>query len=75
MAGFYRVAATDEKGHFEIKTAVPGRYLLYAFDKFDQRLIQDPGALKPFEPAGIAVTLIEGPNGSRKLSVLSGERQ
>ena len=72
VASFYRVSATDEKGHFEIKNAVPGRYMLYAFDEFDRRLIQDPGGLKRFEESRVPVTLSEGANGSRKLSVLSG---
>ena len=75
VTSFYRFAATDEKGHFEIKNAVPGRYVLYAFDEFDRRSIQDPAALKPFASAGVAVTLSEGPNGSQKLSVLSGARK
>jgi hypothetical protein len=70
VTSFNRVAAADEKGHFEIKNATPGKYRLYAFEEFDQRSIQDPDFLKPFESSGVAVTLREGPNTSQELTVI-----
>jgi hypothetical protein len=70
VTSFYRLAVADEKGHFEIKNATPGEYRLYAFEEFDQRSIQDPDSLKPFEKAGVPVTLREGANASQKLSVI-----
>jgi len=75
VTSFYRIVIADDNGHFEIKNAVPGRYQLYAFEEFDRRSIEDPNALKPFEAAGIPVTLSEGPNESQKLSVLLGAPQ
>jgi hypothetical protein len=70
MAGFYRTAATDEKGHFEFNRARPGEYRLFAFQDLDQRSIQDPDFLKPFERYGVPVTLREGPNDPQKLSLI-----
>jgi hypothetical protein len=70
VTSFFRIAAGDEKGHFEIKNATPGEYRLYAFEEFDPRSIQDPDFLKPFEKSGVPVTLQEGPNPSQKLSVI-----
>jgi hypothetical protein len=70
VTSFYRVTAADEKGHFQIKNATPGEYRLYAFEEFDQRSIQDPDFLKPFEESGVLITLREGPNTSQKLTVI-----
>jgi hypothetical protein len=70
VTSFYRSAAADDKGHFEIKNATPGDYRLYAFEEFDQRSIQDPDFLRPFEKSGVAVSLQEGPNAAQKLSVI-----
>ena len=74
VTSFYRFVTADDKGHFEIKNAVPGQYRLYAFEEFDQQSIQDPDYLKPFESAGVPVTLVEGPNASQKLSVMASDR-
>ena len=68
VLSFYRFAATDDKGHFVIKDAAPGRYQLFAFDEFEERSIQDPDFLKPFESAGVSVDLREGSNNPQKLS-------
>ena len=75
VLSFYRLAASDEKGHFEIKNATPGEYRLYAFEEFNPQSIQDPDYLKPYESRGVPVTLREGPNGSQKLSVISPSSQ
>jgi hypothetical protein len=74
MIGFYRFATADEKGHFEINRARPGEYRLFAFEDLDQRSIQDPDFLKPFERYGMPVTLREGPNDSQKLSLIPPAR-
>jgi protocatechuate 3,4-dioxygenase beta subunit len=70
VIGFYRFAVSDDKGHFEIKGVRPGRYELYAFEELNQRSVQDADFLKPFESAGVAVTLHEGQNEPRKISVI-----
>jgi hypothetical protein len=70
VMGFYRTAATDEKGHFEMLRARPGEYKLFAFEELDPFSFQDPDFLKPFEKYGLPVTLREGPNDSQKLSII-----
>jgi hypothetical protein len=76
VLSFYRLATADDRGHFEIKRAAPGRYRLFAFDEFDERSIQDPDFLKPFESRGVPVVLREGANDAQKLSrILSGNPQ
>jgi Carboxypeptidase regulatory-like domain len=71
VLSFYRMVSADANGHFEVKNASPGVYQLYAFDELDRESIQDPEFLKPFESAGVPVTLREGENPPRKLSVIS----
>jgi hypothetical protein len=68
VLSFYRFAAADDKGHFEIKDAAPGRYQLFPFDEFTPESIQDPDFFKPFESAGVSVDLREGSNDPQKLS-------
>ncbi|MDP8983406.1 MAG: hypothetical protein M3O35_22755, partial [Acidobacteriota bacterium] len=70
VLSFYRFAVSDDKGHVEIKGVMPGRYRIYAFEEFEQRSIQDPDFLKPYESAGVAVNLREGQNEAQKLSVI-----
>ena len=70
VTSFSRFTATDDKGHFEIKSATPGQYRLYALEELDPQSIQDPDFLKPFEKYGLLITLREGPNDSQKLSII-----
>jgi hypothetical protein len=70
VLSFYRSAAADGQGHFEIKGLTPGNYKLFAFEEFDSQSIQDPEFLPPFEQAGLAVTLREGDNPPQKLRVI-----
>jgi len=71
VLSFYRIVSADANGHFEIKNATPGAYQLYAFDELDRESMQDPEFLKPFEPAAVPVTLLEGENPPQKLLVIS----
>jgi hypothetical protein len=70
VVSFYRYAGTDGEGHFQIKGLTPGNYKLFAFEEFDRQSIEDPEFLKPFEQAGIPVTLREGNNPEQKLSLM-----
>ncbi|HLK46496.1 MAG TPA: carboxypeptidase-like regulatory domain-containing protein [Bryobacteraceae bacterium] len=71
VLSYYRTVAADPNGHFEIKNAAPGTYALFAFEEFDRQLIEDPEFLKPFEAAGVPVTLREGENPPQKISVIT----
>jgi hypothetical protein len=70
VLSFYRYAATNGEGHFQIKGLTPGNYNLFAFQEFDPQSIQDPEFLRPFERAGVPVTLREGANPPQKLSLI-----
>jgi Carboxypeptidase regulatory-like domain len=70
VRSFYRFAATDGEGHFQIKGLTPGNYKLFAFEEFDPQSIEDPEFLPPFEQAGIAVALREGDNPPQKLRMI-----
>ena len=65
VTSFYRLTASDEEGHFEIKGAMPGAYKLYAFEELNANAIEDPEFLKPFESFGAAVVLQEGQSTSQ----------
>ena len=73
VRSFYHFAASDDKGHFEIKGVTPGRYRLYAFEEVDQRSVQDADFMKPFESAGVTVTLREGKNEPRNISMIPAQ--
>jgi len=64
------LAASDEKGHFEMKGLTPGEYKLYAFEELARNALEDPELLKPYEKSGLPLPLKEGPNDSRKLTVI-----
>jgi hypothetical protein len=70
VLSFYRYASSDGEGHFQIKGLTPGTYKLFAFEEFDPQSIQDPEFLRPFEQAGIPVTIREGANPPQKLSLI-----
>jgi hypothetical protein len=70
VLSFYRSVASDGEGHFQIKGLTPGNYKLFAFEEFDPQSIQDPEFLRPFEQAGVSVTIREGANPPQKLSLI-----
>jgi hypothetical protein len=70
VIGFFRLTASDETGHFEIKKATPGTYKLYAFEELNPNLIQDPEFLKPFEQLGVPVRLEEGRSTSQDVTLI-----
>lgn len=76
VASLYRFVLADEKGHFEMKNAPPGHYILYAFEELDQRSVDDPEFLKPFASVGVSLTLHEGLNTlDQKVSLIHGAPQ
>ena len=70
VVSFYRLIASDETGHFEIKRATPGTYKLYAFEELNPNLIEDPEFLKPFEQLGVPVKLEEGRSTSQDVNLI-----
>src|SRR5262249_33100979 len=70
---FYQLTASDEKGHFEIKGAMPGAYKLYAFEGLNPNAIEDPDFLKPLEGLGAAVERGEGQSASQDLTPIPAD--
>jgi protocatechuate 3,4-dioxygenase beta subunit len=56
----YKVATTDQYGHFELRGIPPGDYKLFSWDQVENGAWQDPEFLKPFEEKGEEVKLQEG---------------
>ena len=71
VLSFYRIVATDERGHFTIAGVRPGNYDLFAFEELAPDAIQDPDFLKPFESAALPITLGEGDNPPLKFKLAS----
>jgi hypothetical protein len=70
VVSFFRLTASDETGHFEIKRATPGAYKLFAFEEFNPNSIEDPEFLKPFEQLGVPVRLDEGQIPSQDVTLI-----
>ena len=61
----FRTAATDQNGHFTLKSLPPGVYKIFAWEELDQFAYFDPEVLRRYELQGKAVTVSE----SSKLTV------
>jgi len=53
----YKVATTDQYGHFELRGIAPGDYKLFSWEEVENGAWQDPEFLKPFEEKGEEVKL------------------
>ena len=53
----FKVAATDQNGHFELKGLAPGEYQLFAFEQIEPGAYQDSEILKPISDKGQRVTV------------------
>jgi len=62
---FYRVAITDQNGHFLIRTVAPGDYKLFAWEDIEPFAYNDPDFLRKYEELGLPVKVAE----SAKLTV------
>ena len=69
VTSFYRVAASDEKGHYEMKGLTPGKYRLYTMEEFDPAYIQDSEMLKPLERFSVPIELKEGATTRQNLTL------
>jgi protocatechuate 3,4-dioxygenase beta subunit len=70
VVSFYRTIITDETGHFQMKSVTPGKYLLLAFEEFDQQSIQDPDFLKPYASSALTASFKEGTNPAVKVPLI-----
>ena len=74
VLSFFDVVFTDPMGHFKLHALTPGKYKLYAFDKLQWGVWQDPEFLKPYETLGVMVEISEGANPSKQLHLISAAR-
>jgi hypothetical protein len=55
----YRHATSDQNGHFQIKTVVPGEYKLLAWEDIEPFAYMDPDFLRKYESLATPVTVSE----------------
>jgi hypothetical protein len=74
VLSFFDVVFSDQMGHFKLRGLTPGKYKLYAFEKLQWGVWQNPEFLKPYETLGEAVEISEGANPSKQLRLISVAR-
>ncbi|HLJ49938.1 MAG TPA: carboxypeptidase regulatory-like domain-containing protein [Bryobacteraceae bacterium] len=71
---FYRVAITDDEGHFKMNGLTPGTYKIYAFDESPGQ-VGDPDLLTPYEQLGTALELKDAEETSVKLHLIPVKKE
>jgi uncharacterized surface anchored protein len=71
VAHFYKTAATDQNGRFQMTGIAPGEYKLYAWDEVQNEAWRDPAFQKKFENKGKTVSLKTGGQERAELTLLS----
>jgi protocatechuate 3,4-dioxygenase beta subunit len=69
----YKNATTDQQGHFQFKTVVPGEYLALAWEDIEMGAFQDPEFVKPFEVKATKLDLKEHAHESLSLKPIPSE--
>jgi protocatechuate 3,4-dioxygenase beta subunit len=67
----FKIAATDQNGHYSIQGIAPGSYKVYAFEDVPPGACQDPDFMKAFEKSAESVTIGEGTHESKQLQQIS----
>ena len=70
---FYKNAATDQYGHFNIKGIAPGNYKLFAWEDVEPGAAEDPEFLKPYENKGQAFSIEEKSRHNAQLELIPAE--
>jgi len=73
ISWLYKLANTDQNGHFTIKGVRPGEYKIYAWEDLEPGAQQDPDFIKPHESAGGAVSVKESSHETVQLKVVPAE--
>src|SRR5262249_22445252 len=55
----FRNAISDQNGHFQMKTIVPGEYKLFVWDDIEPFAYMDPDFLRKYESLATPVTVSE----------------
>jgi protocatechuate 3,4-dioxygenase beta subunit len=67
---YTRVSITDQTGHYELKSAAPGEYRLFAWDDIDKDSWLDPDVMKDYEAKGEPVIVKVKDSQTVKLHVI-----
>ena len=71
----YRLATTDQNGHYVLRGLAPGKYKLYAFDQIDSGGYYDADYMKPFESKGEEVEVSEGSKVTHDLQLIVNDEE
>lgn len=69
----YRSTQAREQGRFVFKGVPPGSYRLFAFDEVEPNAWLDPDFLKPVESLGEPISLAEGEQATRQLTLVPSD--
>lgn len=69
----YKVATTDQNGHFSIKGIPPGDYKIYSWEEMEPGAYQDPEFVKPHESKGKSVSVKESGHETIQLTAVPAE--
>lgn len=69
----YRSVLAQEQGKFVFKGVPPGSYKLFAFDEVEPNSWLDPDFLKPVEALGDPISVTEGDQATRQLTLVPSD--
>jgi hypothetical protein len=69
----YKIADTDQNGHFVIKGIAPGDYKIYAWEELEEGAEQDPEFMKTHESDGQSVSIKERAHETVQLKAIPAE--
>jgi hypothetical protein len=69
----YKIADTDQNGHFVIKGIAPGDYKIYAWEELEEGAEQDPEFMKTHESDGQSLSIKERAHETVQLKAIPAE--
>ncbi len=69
----FKLASTDQYGHFIVRGIAPGDYKLFAWEELEPGAYQDPEFLKRYEDLGEPVRIEENGRGAAQLKLIPAE--
>ncbi|HLJ44915.1 MAG TPA: carboxypeptidase-like regulatory domain-containing protein [Bryobacteraceae bacterium] len=74
LAWLYRVANTDQNGHFTMKSIRPGQYKIIAWEDIEAGAYMDPDYIKPHESAGKDMSVAGADSQTVQLAAVPAEK-
>jgi carboxypeptidase family protein len=66
----YHQETTDQNGRFTLRGITPGDYKIFSWDSAEDFDWYDPEFVKPYEPQGISVSVVEGDRKSVQITLI-----